>query len=265
MAFSFNNSFLGGMNASGNKLRDLKRQLNDGILTQEQYNDAASAANAEMSSSIMGGATSLMSGIGSLASGLMSSMKLGDTTKYHNQIAGLSNLGTGQYNSYEQLYQDYDRLGSLTLPTFKEIRGMNDGQKVGSVFSSALTGATTGLTVGGPWGALAGGVVGLGTGLLGVFEGDANARNEQKAIRLDSQYAMETGSRNLSAADERLKQYQFNSGLSRTMERGGKISRHQSLEEFAARALRKPRVRMSEPTARVIREHCKGGTIVRFK
>ena len=264
MPFSFSNSFMGQMQGAWNKLRDLKGQLKNGILTEEQYADAAGAAGSDMAGSIMGGVSSGLSGLSSIIGGMTKSMEIADTSEYHNQIDDLSRLGSGGYSSYDQIMSDYGQLNSINLPDLQAIRGMSDGEKAGSVISSTLTGASTGLTVGGPWGAAAGAVVGLGAGLAGVFAGDAKARNEQKGLMLDMQFAQNNAKKNLDSALESQANYQFRSGLSHVARDGGKISRQQSLEEFAARALRKPKVRASEPRS-FVRQHTEGGTMIRFK
>lgn len=264
MAFSFSNSFIGQMHGSGNKLRDLKEQRKSGILTDEQYAEAAGAAGDELAGGIMSGVSAGLSGVSSLLGGMMKSMEIADTSEYHNQIDDLSRLGSGNYGSYDQIMSDYGRLNDISLPDFQAIRGMTDGEKAGSVISSTLTGASTGLTVGGPWGAAAGAVIGLGTGLAGIFSGDAKARNEQKGLMLDAQLAQTNAKRNLDSALENQANYQFRSGLSHVARDGGKISRQQSLEEFAARALRKPKVRASELRG-FVRQHAEGGTMIRFK
>ena len=205
---------------------------------------------------------SLLSGASDLASNVMNASQIGDTSLYDSQINSLNSLGYSPYSSYEQALGDYSQLGSFDVES-SDIRGMNLGQKIGSVGSAALTGATAGSAFG-PWGTLIGGVVGAGAGLGGVLLGDINAEREAARLSNESYLADNDARRRLEDRTENLTQYNFNSGIANMAERGGKIKKQQSLDEFAARVLKRPRVRYSNNTG-VIRQRCNGGIMIRVK
>ena len=206
---------------------------------------------------------SLLSGVSDLASNVMNASQIGDTSLYDSQINSLNSLGYSPYSSYEQALGDYSQLGSFDVES-SDIRGMNLGQKIGSVGSAALTGASTGSAFG-ALGTLIGGVIGAGAGLGGVFLGDMKAEREAARLSNESYLADNDARRRLEDRTENLTQYNFNSGIANMAERGGKIKKQQSLEDFAARALRKPRFREEPASSGYIRQKIDGGVRVRLK
>ena len=243
------------------KLQELKKQDNYDPNSAE----AMDLKNGMASTGIQS-ALAIGQGLGSIATTLLNSTNINDTTQYHNEINRLSRLGAEGYGSYDELFNDYSQLDSFVTPSFDEIRGMSDGQKVGAVGSSVLTGATTGLTVGGPWGAAAGAAVGLGLGLAGVFSGDQKADIEKQSLFLDGQQAYLDGKRNLDSATEGLLNWNFRNKSSRALAKGGPIERQQeSIQEFANRVMKKPKLRQRNPSAGFKRDVVEGGIRIRFK
>lgn len=232
----------------------------------EKYKALMDNAKSDMLNTGISGGLAVLGGLEDIASNALKASHINDTPQYDWQINQLSQIGNRNYNTYDDIAQDYS-LASLTPNVdFNTVRGMSTGQKIGSVATSTITGATTGLSVGGPWGALAGAVVGLGGGLAGVFAGDANARQKVDELNTNAKIAQNRAMKNLSGATERLTDYNFRQAVSNIAKDGGKIERKQmSIEEFAQRALSRPRMREHTVNTGFVREHCKGGTMIRFK
>lgn len=67
---------------------------------------------------------------------------------------------------------------------------VSSGKEAGNIAGSVGSGAMAGFTMGGPWGALAGGAVGLATGIWGaISDNDAVASENKKADEYNAQAA----------------------------------------------------------------------------
>lgn len=208
-----------------------------------------------------------VSGVGSLVNNFMDLSGIGDTSSYWNDINEIGSIGRDDYTDFDQLSQDYARMASLgTNYDYEDIRGKNDGELAMGVGNSMLQGAMTGMQIGGTWGVLAGGAIGLGTGLAGVFTGNAKARREQQFLSDSAQIARDRATRNLNAGHEQLMDYQFRSGVSNRAAWGGIIERKpQDIREFADRVLNSRRRNDTTRSSGFIRKHCNGGTMIRIK
>ena len=209
-----------------------------------------------------------LNGLTQIGTAASSIAGINDTTGYDNQIADIRNIGSTDYNSFDQLASDYTRLGDLQPNiNYGDIRGMTTGQKVGNVFSSTLSGAVAGNQIGGPVGAAVGGLVGLGAGAAGWLIGDHRAEQEERRLKQNAVLANQDAELNLDTAGERLKEYKFRSGVSHMAKNGGQIERRQeTIQEFAERIKKKPIQRdYSGGGGCIVRKHCNGGTMIRFK
>lgn len=264
MADQYRNAGLG--------LSDLNRLVDEGRIDLDNetdlaaYNKYKSQLRSQQNNSIAGGALAGFNGLTQIATNTMNLADINDTTTYQRQLDDVSRIGALNYNSYDQVASEYGRLdNSIPHIDSEYIRGVDTKGKIGGVASSTLAGASAGMTIGGPWGALAGGIVGLGSGLLGVNAGDRKAAAEESFLQQKAKNATEIAQLNLGAAQERVAQGQQRRGVVNMAEQGGKIKRKQSIHDFAAKALRKPRMQQMEPSSRIVHTHCAGGTMVRFK
>lgn len=218
------------------------------------------ALRAQQGQAIAGGIVSGLTGATSILTNAAQSAQIRDTSMQEGAIADLSRAGAYNYNNYDQLANDYAQtnFGGPNI-SYSDIRGMNTGQKIGSVGTSALQGAATGLQIGGPWGALIGGVVGLGAGLGGVFMGDSAARAKQNSLNLQADLASDSARQNFAAAHERIGDNMHGQNAVNAVAKGGLI-RRQSIQEYADKVLR------ARSTAPKMREHHGyGGKIQRIK
>lgn len=240
--------------------------LEEGTADYNRYKMLANSAKSDAWNAGISGSLGVFGGIGDIVSNAFISSHINDTPLYDYQINSINEIGTNRYNTFDQLAEGYNLSGGISDIDYNKIRGMSDTDKVGSVINSTASGAMTGLTVGGPWGALAGGILGLTGGLVGVIEGDNAATVRKNSLLADSAIASNNARINLNAETERLTDYNFRKALSHSIAKGGKIERKQmSIEEFAKRALSRPKMREHTVNTGFVREHCKGGTMIRFK
>lgn len=189
---------------------------------------------------------------------------IADTSRQQQMIDDIAARGMYGYNSYDQWANDYNESLQPDL-SFGTIRGMNNWQKAGNVLSSGLSGAQAGAQIGGLWGGIAGGIAGLGYGVHNWITGDQKARVEQAskqnalaAAEAGSLHTMEAQGERMRDADHRLKA--INVGAD-----GGQMERRMlSAKEFADKVLGRKRTG-SQYSPNVVRQHCKGGTMVRIK
>ncbi len=210
--------------------------------------------------SIAGGLTDIISNTQQL-------MQTGDTTPQRGMIGDIRNLGNANFSNYDQLVSGYEQLDSMQPDlSWDAIRGGSTRERLGNVLSSTMTGVTTGMTVGGIPGAIAGGVIGLGSGVGGWLAGDNDARLQQQALKTDNMIAKNIATKNLAAASEGLRDYTFRSGVVNRAQSGGQIRRKQeTVKEFAERIFGNQRQSDVTHSARIVRQHCNGGTMVRIK
>ena len=238
----------------------------DSIDEYDKYKALIDNAESEVWNAGISGGLAVLGGLEDITSNALTASHINDTPHYDWQINQLSQIGNRNYNTYDDIVQDYSLASITPNVDFDTVRGMSTGQKIGSVANSTLTGVSTGLTVGGIGGALAGAVVGLGGGLAGVLAGDANARLRIDELNTNAKIAQNKAMKNLFGATERLTDYNFRQAVSHIAKDGGKIKRKQmSIEEFAQMALSKPRMREHTVNTGIVREHCNGGTMIRFK
>ena len=216
---------------------------------------------------IAGKAIAGMQGLTDILGKSMNLARIDDLSPYKNQLNELDEIGTNNYNSFEQLNSGYDQLARLGSDiNTNKIKSLSEGEAIGGVLSTTLTGAAAGLTVGGPIGAAVGGVIGLGSGMAGVLTGNRKVRDAQTKLNLETAQKTFNARRNLEAAGENLMEYNFRNGISNRAEKGGKITRSRvSLNDFASRVLKSPTASMVQPEGRIIRRHGEGGTIIRLK
>lgn len=192
---------------------------------------------------------------------------IGDTSMQRNMIQDIGNVGTSKYGNWGQVMMDYDRLNSMQPDlSYDTIRGGSTKERVGGVLSNTATGAMTGLQVGGPWGALAGGVIGLGAGIGGWIAGDRRAELERDTLRLNQSLNQDRAMRNIAAGIEDYTDYEHRNNIRTLRAEGGQIQRKESsMKEFADRVLSRGRANDSTRSSGVIREKVNGGTKIRIK
>ena len=263
----YDRSFAGSYDNAG-RMRGLLRDrdyLSKNGISDENARMYDAALRSQQGQAVAGGVLSGLNGATTLLTNAFQSAQIRDTAMQENQISDLSLAGNYNYQNYDQLANDYARTNFSPQFNYDDIRGMSTGQQVGSVATSALSGAATGLQIGGPWGALIGGVVGLGTGLTGVLSGNEEARNRLKALNLDASLAADASRMNFAAAHERIGDNIHRQNAVNAVAKGGPI-RRQSIREYAEKVLG-PGARQREYRCggSIQKVYCDGGLKIKIK
>lgn len=137
---------------------------------------------------------SLTGGLGTIISSGFNNAELDDTTGIKNTIEDYKKAPI-EMSSREGLINQWASNKGLNADFKYSDFTPSDSQRISNTFNSTLSGAMTGAQIGGPWGALAGGVIGLGSGLAGIFVGNAKARKE--ADKLNQQATAANMQRNM--------------------------------------------------------------------
>lgn len=134
-----------------------------------------------------------LGGIGSIAGGITTII---DSAKKNAQIADTSaieasieNTGNADFSENSDYQSFLDSISNFNYAKddyeMSDVRGVSGWDMVGNTLSSIGAGATAGFqSGGGPWGAIAGAAVGLGSSLAGIFIGNKKAR--EKAAELNA-------------------------------------------------------------------------------
>lgn len=238
----------------GNPLRDSDRNL------------LQSGMRSMKGNALVGAAMTGLTGIAQLLGNASQYADIGDTSSYQSRIGSIYDIGTANYNNFDQLANDYNEAQNSISFDKDEIRGMNAGQKWGALGSSVLSGASTGAAIGGPWGALAGGLVGAGTAAYGILSGNKRAETEYAILDNNAKQAASAARLNLDAAHDRVSDMNFRTSVSNFAKRGGQIERkQQTLAEFADRVLKAQHTSDRTHSAGIVHKKCNGGTMVRIK
>lgn len=257
----FGPSFADQFRNAGAGLRTLNSLDNVGDADRKLWE---SSLKSQQANAVFGGATALLNGATQMGLAGESLNSIADTSQQQGMIDDIARRGLYGYNSYNQWANDYSELPQPDL-SFDTIRDINDWEKAGNVLSSGIAGATAGAQVGGLWGGVAGGLAGLGYGAYNWITGDQKARTEQQAKRNALASAEAISLHNREAQGERLRDMDNRQKAVRLNADGGRIERRMvSAKEFADQVLGKKRTG-SQYSSGIIRQHCKGGTMVRIK
>lgn len=264
----YNQSFAGSYGNAARMRGLLQEQdyLDKNKISKENAELYDDALRAQQGQAVAGGIIAGLTGATTLLSNAFKGAQIRDTSMQENQIADLSRAGAYNYNNYDQLANDYAQtnFGGPNI-SYQDIRGMTTGQQIGSVGTSTLSGAMTGLQIGGPWGALAGGVIGLGTGLAGVFSGNAAARTKQESLNIQAQLAGDAAQANFAAAHERIGDNIHRQNAVNAVANGGPIRRRQSIKEYANKVLGQKAMQRERRPSNVQRIMKNGGCVYRVK
>lgn len=248
---------------TNNGLVDMNKNIQSGTA---QQNTALSGD--QNFANVMNKGMAVADGVMGLYNTYQDLASIADTSAYWNQIDEVKSIGRNNYTDFNALTKDYGRMEGLdTSYDYRDIRGKSDGEMAAGIGSGILQGAAAGASFG-PYGAAAGAVIGLGTGLAGMFSGNAKARREQRWLQDNAIMAEHSATDNLNAGQEQLRDYQFRSGVAHRADWGGPIERrNQSIKEYADRVLHnKPKQISAEgKTHSIKRSHCNGGTMIRIK
>ena len=226
---------------------------------EDQYNAQDSALRAQQGQAVAGGIVTGLTGATTLLSNAMKDAQIQDTSMQEGMISDLYNAGHLNYNNYDQLANDYAQVNFNPQFNYQDIRGMSEGQQIGSVATSTLSGAAIGTQIMPGWGTAIGAGVGLLTGLGGVLSGNDMAKTKLRSLQLQSDIARSTAQQNFAAAHERIGDNIHRQNAVNAVKYGGAISR------FADNALLKvPKQVEHKCGGKIERLYCNGGVKVRI-
>lgn len=107
-----------------------------------------------------------------------------------------------------------------------DLRGLTTGQQIGNTLKGIGSGAIAGAKVGGIWGALAGGVIGLGSGIIGSAIGNKRAKDKAVVLNQKAEEANASYLNNYSNSVENTQNTMFNNSLLNIASYGGPMYNH---------------------------------------
>lgn len=209
---------------------------------------------------------SVLGGVSSVYSASEPLRAINNTGNQLLDIQEIGNFGERNYNNYDQLQSEYESLQSYQPDlSFDTIRGSNEGDRLKGILGSAAAGASAG-SFAGPYGILAGGAIGGAVGLVSNEMGNHKARIEKDFLGVQNDIANRQAKIGLNYNTDNLSDLQSRSAMVHRAEKGGQIQRKPiSAKEFADAVLNKQRKSDTTKSSNVVRQHCKGGTMIRIK
>lgn len=134
-------------------------------------------------SNFMGKAGNVVSGVTSIIDSSLKNARIADTTGIENDIKDLRDTDFSEATNSDSLIDAYNNLNFLKDDySWKDVRGVSNGELVGNTLSAVGSGAMAGASVGGSYGAIAGAAIGLGGGLAGIFTGKNKAKKKARFL-----------------------------------------------------------------------------------
>lgn len=244
-------------------IRNARRTGRETLRNYKTDNPFADESGASGINSLVPTVSAAIGGVTGLVENYDRGSSIQDTEGLENQIQEYGNIGRGTYNNYDQLASDFGQLDLTPDIDEDEIRGLTTGQKWGNLASGMATGAAAGAAFGGI-GAAVGAGIGAITSGLSILAGDEEARKQKEYLENLKSVASQKATINLGLAHEDLRERQNREGLYNLSAQGGKINRGESIQKFADRVMKRPRVNDSSASTVKVR-HGEGGTIIRIK
>lgn len=134
-------------------------------------------------SNFMGQAGNVVGGITSIIDSSLKNAQIADTTGIESDIKDLRDTDFSEATNSDSLIDAYNNLNFLKDDySWRDVRGVSNGELVGNTLSAVGSGAMAGASVGGPYGAIAGAAIGLGGSLAGIFTGKNKARKKARFL-----------------------------------------------------------------------------------
>ena len=269
---SFSNTGLFGETTIADQYKNANRLLHelndieDLDRDSEEYKDFVGQFKAQKANAVMSGIMTGANGLASIGSTAVQAADINDTTYYDQQLDQMMRSGNYNYGSYTQLNNDLMNQPQVNPVSYQDIRGMNNLQKAGSIFSSAMSGAAAGAQIGGIGGGLAGLGIGVLGGIAGVLDGNAKARAKESYYTSKAAQANAISNANFNAAHERIADTENRYKMARVVDRGGQIERkRESIQDFASRVMRSPGNQIRRNSGDMIRTYEEGGVRIKIR
>ena len=196
-------------------MKELIKKWNNS--SKEVWKDAWKTKNIGSSlSGIVGGLTNVIS------SGV-SNTETKSTAAEESLINNVASTQFGEGN-LDTLLSDFNS-NALAESNYSgtDLRGLTTGQQIGNTLKGIGSGAIAGAKVGGIWGALAGGVIGLGSGIIGSAIGNKRAKDKAVALNQKAEEANASYLNNYSNSVENTQNTMFNNSLLNLASYGGPL------------------------------------------
>lgn len=187
---------------------------------------------------------------------------LADTQQQQNMIDSMYGIGKTEFNSFDQLQNEWNRLDNLQPNlNWEDIRGGSFNERLGTTISSTLGNTIAGAKIN-PYLGAAMGAGTLAWNLGNWVAGDQAATNTQKNLNLAAGIGENVATTNLAARGESLADYNSRNAVSHVAAKGGKIT---TLKEFSDGITKRAKANDTTRAAGIVREYCKGGVRIRIK
>ena len=201
------------------------RKFKDGgseALDWMNSNSQAAAQKSFSGEGLGGTVSSIAGGIGGFVNSFNTAATIKDTSGIQANIDELANTDYSGATSWDQL-SDMKSNTLMIDSVDKSDFTQSTGQQLGNMGSSALRGAALGAQIGGPWGALAGLVVGAGTSAAGWITGNEKAKKEAERLNYEARVAdMKADNSFLDTFDD-MKYQEMANTMANIVKDGGKI------------------------------------------
>lgn len=210
-------------------LKEIKAHYNS-LYEEEPNKYGWGGASKEALGKAFGDASSTVGSVGNIAGSAMTMVSNGmenaeiNTTEADNAIEAVKSYKldnssldalANSYNSTPWAATDYD--SSDFTKSGWEIAG--------NTFESTLSGITAGASVGGPWGAVIGGLAGLGSGLIGWGIGESKAEEAERRLEAEAKKANRAIELNAVNTRDSILQQQANNTLRNIAADGGRLNK----------------------------------------
>ena len=219
---------------------------------EEEGSDNWYGYNANMYSSLGDAAITGLQGAAGILGTSMQMATPPDISTYNNEINQLGMFRDGKTWDINQLMANREAAMRPINYTYEDIGGISNKAITGGTVAAGLTGAATGFQIGGPWGALIGGVLGTGAGLLGGLTGKRKAEQQVKALNSLADYQAGLNEIYFNNQADKIQDYQYGKLFANRAAEGGGIHikkanrgkfteaakrHHMSVQEFAKHVL----------------------------
>ena len=124
-----------------------------------------------------GAISTVAGGLAGMSAGYKGNSTIANTSGYKKQANSIANSSSSAETN-DALLNDMNSFNPMNSVSYGQVRGASNGDMAKNTLNSVASGASAG-SVAGPWGAAIGAVVGLGTGVAGIFSGNSKARREK--------------------------------------------------------------------------------------
>lgn len=170
--------------------------------------------------------SSLSGIIGGLTNVISSGVSNTETKSTAAEESLINNVASTQFGegNLDTLLSDFNS-NALAESNYSgtDLRGLTTGQQIGNTLKGIGSGAIAGAKVGGIWGALAGGVIGLGSGIIGSAIGNKRAKDKAIALNRKAEEANASYLNNYSNSVENTQNTMFNNSLLNVASYGGPL------------------------------------------